>query len=142
MDRLIEKLDRAEQALRRFQDVLVIPSADVTDIVRDPAILRFTFAVETSWKAARAVPFALEGTERVPSGQPKATVRESVVAGWLTPEEGEAALYMMLDRNLTVHTYDEEQARALFSRLPEHAELLSRWQAAMRASLDTRTGLS
>ena len=42
---------------------------------------------------------------------------------------------MMNDRNLTVHTYDEEKANELFSRLPAHAALIESWISAMQSAI-------
>jgi len=130
MDPVERKLDNAGQALRRFQEILTRPADDV---VRDSAILRFTLATETAWKAARAM-IADRAPERLTSASPKAIVRESQIAGLLTEAQAEAAIAMMNDRNLTVHTYDEDTAKALFSRLPDHATLLESWVLAMRAA--------
>ena len=121
MDPVKRKIDNAEQALKRFQDILTLPP---NDVVRDSAILRFTLSVETAWKAARAVIMQLEGPERLTLASPKPIVRESRIAGLLTEAQAEAALDMMNDRNLTVHTYEEEKANELFSRLPGHAALI------------------
>jgi len=131
MDPVERKIENAEKALRRFQEVLAHPSDDV---VRDSAILRFTLAVETAWKAARTVIAHDRGPERLTSASPKAIVRESQIAGLLTEEQAEAAIGMMNDRNLTVHTYDEETANELFSRLPDRAALIQAWVRAMRAT--------
>lgn len=132
MDPVERKLGNAEQALGRLQEVLARPKDDV---VRDSAILRFTLAVETAWKAARAVIADQAGPERLTSASPKAVARESQIAGFLDESQAEAVIAMMNDRNLTVHTYDEEKANALFSRLPEHATLIERWLLALRAAM-------
>lgn len=129
MDPLERKLNNARLALQRFQEILKRPA---DDIVRDSAILRFTLATETAWKAARAVIAERAGPERLTSASPKAVVRESQIAGLLTEAQAEAALGMMNDRNLTVHTYDEKKADELFSRLPDHAALIDAWLTAMR----------
>lgn len=136
MDGVTERLDSTEQALARLRDSLAV--ADPDDMVRDSAILRFALVVETAWKAARAVLLAQGGGDLLVSGQPKAMVRESVAAGWLTEAQGEAALRMINDRNLTVHTYDQERAQALFARLPGHAKLLEVWLAALRTAAQDR----
>ncbi|KAA0576640.1 nucleotidyltransferase substrate binding protein [Azospirillum sp. Sh1] len=112
MDKVSRKLDIARQALARLQEVLARP---VDDVVRDSAILRFTLATETVWRAARSVIADQMGAERLNSASPKAMVRESQIAGFLTEDQTELALAMMNDRNLTVHTYDEEKAEELFS---------------------------
>lgn len=132
MDKVSRKLDVARQALARLQEVLARP---VDDVVRDSAILRFTLATETVWKAARSVIADQMGAERLNSASPKAMVRESQIAGFLTEEQAEAAMGMMNDRNLTVHTYDEEKAEELFSRLPAHAALIESWISAMQSAI-------
>ncbi|ANC91320.1 nucleotidyltransferase [Azospirillum humicireducens] len=132
MDKVGRKLDNARQALARLQEVLERP---VDDVVRDSAILRFTLATETVWKAARSVIADQMGAERLNSASPKAMVRESQIAGLLTEEQAEAAIEMMNDRNLTVHTYDEEKANELFSRLPAHSALIEAWILAMQSAI-------
>lgn len=132
MDDVTARLDSAEQALERLRESLAVTDPD--DMVRDSAILRFALAVETAWKAARAVLVAQGGGALFISGQPKAMVRESVAAGWLSEPQGETALRMINDRNLTVHTYDQERAAALFARLPGHADLLGVWLVALRGA--------
>jgi len=38
---------------------------------------------------------------------------------------------MIRDRNLTVHTYNQELADQIYSRLPAYATLIEQWLAAM-----------
>lgn len=132
MDPVIRKLDNAEKALQRFQEILEHPASEV---IRDSAILRFAVAIETAWKAARAVIDTRVGPERLTSAGPKPVVRESQIAGLLTEAQAEAALQMINDRNLTVHVYDEAVAIELFARLPAHAALIRAWVEAMRAAV-------
>lgn len=132
MDDMRRKLDTAHQALTRLKEVLARPT---DDIVRDSAILRFTLATETAWKAARSVIADQMGAERLNSASPKAMIRKSQIAGFPTEEQTELALAMMNDRNLTVHTYDQEKAEELFSRLPAHAALIESWISAMRSAI-------
>ncbi len=49
--------------------------------------------------------------------------------GWLPDEK--AWLAMLADRNLTSHTYDEELAQAVYSRLPQHLLLLQQLQRTL-----------
>ncbi len=49
----------------------------------------------------------------------------------MTDEEAIAALTMVNDRNLTVHTYNESLAVDIFSRLAGHTRLLRLWVDAM-----------
>lgn len=132
MDPVTRKLDNAEKALQRLQEMLDRPADD--EVVRDSAILRFAVAIETAWKAARSVIDKRLGPERLTSAGPKPVVRESQIAGLLTETQAEAAIRMINDRNLTVHVYDEAVAEELFARLPAHAELIRAWVEAMRAA--------
>ena len=50
----------------------------------------------------------------------------------LSADDVDAALLMADDRNLTVHTYDEALAEAVFARIRAgHIPLLRRWVEAM-----------
>ncbi|URR34406.1 nucleotidyltransferase substrate binding protein [Thermosynechococcus sp. HN-54] len=60
-------------------------------------------------------------------------IRACLALGLLTPEEARLALQMVDDRTLTAHTYNESLADAIFSRLAQHAMLMSRWLAALAA---------
>jgi hypothetical protein len=51
--------------------------------------------------------------------------------GLLSESDARLALAMADDRNLTVHTYDEELAKRIFADLDGHARLLARWIGAM-----------
>lgn len=76
------------------------------------------------WKAAQRY---LQEIEWVRSGLPKGVVRACYQVGLLNETEGEHALQIVDDRDLTVHIYNEPLAEALFARLPEHARLLQSW---------------
>ncbi len=41
---------------------------------------------------------------------------------------------MVMDRNLSVHTYNEDLANAMFARLPGYAKTMDAWLKAMSAS--------
>ena len=49
----------------------------------------------------------------------------------LTEDQARSVLGMAKDRNLTVHTYNEDLADRIYSRLPEHARLMDAWLTAM-----------
>lgn len=121
MERLKERLGLAEKALRTLQEILVSPFSEV---VRDAAILRFTYTFEAVWKAAQLY---LAIKENLEVGWPVGVIRGCWKASILNEQQTEAALRMAKDRNLTVHTYYEQLAIEVFARLPGHAELLSAW---------------
>ncbi len=123
------KLANAAAALSRFEEA--VNGLDADPIRRDSAILRFTLALETTWKAARSVLIAGDGMERDFSGQPRAVVRECRVAGLIDDATATAILAILDDRNEVVHTYREAAARALAERLPGHAAVLRLWLDAL-----------
>ncbi|WP_315862888.1 MULTISPECIES: HI0074 family nucleotidyltransferase substrate-binding subunit [unclassified Thermosynechococcus] len=128
MDRLRERLVVAQRALAALQE---LPLGKRTDtIIRDAAIQRFEYTLEAVWKAAQLY---LREREGLDIASPKGVIRACLAVGLLTPEEGRLALKMVDDRNLTVHTYNETLADAIFSRLAQHAMLMDRWLAALAA---------
>ena len=126
MDRLNERLGIAHTALGRLREVAAGHESDA--LVRDAAIQRFEFTFEAAWKAAQRYLADIEG---LAVGSPKAAARAAGAVGLLEATEVEELLAMADDRNLTVHTYDEALARAIYRRLASHAHLLGRWLDAM-----------
>ncbi|WP_298977575.1 HI0074 family nucleotidyltransferase substrate-binding subunit [uncultured Thermosynechococcus sp.] len=128
MDRLRERLVVAQKALATLQE---LPLGERTDtIIRDAAIQRFEYTLEAVWKVAQLY---LREREGLDIASPKGVIRACLAVGLLTPEEGRLALKMVDDSNLTVHTYNETLADAIFSRLAQHAMLMDRWLAALAA---------
>lgn len=135
MDRLQLRLTLARRTHDRLAELARRPS--VSEIERDAAIQRFEYAFEAGWKAAQ---LTLEEREGILAASPKSTIRSSVQLGLLSESDGRLALQMADDRNLTVHTYNEELARRIFAQLGEYASLLERWIGALehRSSSDPR----
>lgn len=127
MDRLTHRLQVARQALATLEAVLAMPkSAEI----RDAAIKRFEYTFEAVWKASQA---HLQERHGLEANSPKTAIRASWEVGALNEEQARAALAMVGDRNLTVHTYEEKLAEQIYARLPAHAAVLSQWLAAMDA---------
>ena len=125
MERLTERMETARRALRSFEAVLREPK---TDIVRDAAIQRFEYTYEASWKAAQ---FFLKHHEGNDVSSPKATIRACFRMNILSEEEARLGIAMADDRNLTVHTYNEDLAEEIYGRLASYAALMKAWLAAM-----------
>ena len=127
MDRLTQKLATANAALDTLREALERDLADT--VIRDGAIQRFEYTFEALRKAARVWLLHVEGLE---TGGPKSTIRGCHAAGVLEDEVAERALQMAGDRNLTSHTYKEDVALEVVSRLPAHCELMAAWLERMR----------
>ncbi len=92
---------------------------------RDSAIQRFEFTFEVMWKFSKAL---LE-REGVICRSPRGCIRELLSTGFIDEETARKLLRTVEDRNLTVHTYREEVAEEIFSRLPGHLIALEKLKA-------------
>ena len=126
MERIAQRLNVARKALGTFEEL--VGAADPEAIVRDAAIQRFEYTFEACWKAAQAYLVDVEGVQ---ASSPKQVLRECGRSGVLGTEMVREGLEMVDDRNLTVHTYSEALANAIYSRLAGHAALLDRWLKGM-----------
>lgn len=133
MAQLSERLQTADQALTAFEEL--IPLAAHDPIRRDAAILRFIFACEACFAAARQY---LRETELEERSSPAACIRASRANGLLSEADAEALIALAGDRNRAVHVYSEELAQALTERLPDHAVLLRRWLDALKFAARSR----
>lgn len=133
MDRLTERLEVAGEALK---SLLALPLGEnVDDVVRDAAIQRFEYTFEAVWKAAQMYMREKEGLEQ---GSPKGVVRASLQVGLLTEEQARLALELVDDRNLTVHTYNEELANRIFSHLSDYAGIMKVWIGEMQGRIQAQ----
>jgi len=102
---------------------------DTSDIVRDAAIQRFEYTFEAIWKATRMFLRAVEGFE---VGSPKGGIRTALQVGLLDDDQTRLGLQMADDRNLTVHTYNEAVAEAIFAHIAAYVRLTTDLLSAMR----------
>jgi nucleotidyltransferase substrate binding protein (TIGR01987 family) len=130
MERVHQRLAVARRALATLA-ALPLDSTD-SDIVRDAAIQRFEYTFEVVWKAAQRY---LREVEGLAPASPKGVVRAAFQTRLLSEEEARHAMRMVEDRNLTVHTYNQELAEAIYARVPGHARLMARWLDAMSEQL-------
>lgn len=103
-------------AIARLREVLEAPESDV---IRDAAIQRFEFCFELAWKSIQE----RARDEGLDCQSPKGCLRIAFKTSWIENEQGWLA--MLDDRNRTSHTYDEDLAKAVFRRLPNHLPLLT-----------------
>lgn len=130
MERLRERLDMAEKALTRFEEVMAIASP--SSLERDAAIQRFEFTFEAVWKAAKTFLAVREGLE---TASPKGAIRYCRDVGLLDDSQAAMALTMADDRNLSVHTYNEPLAIEIYGRLKDYCPLLRQWLIEMQNRL-------
>ncbi|MBM7600622.1 nucleotidyltransferase substrate binding protein (TIGR01987 family) [Virgibacillus halotolerans] len=122
MERLHERLQSAKRALDTLREIVSID--EPSTIERDAGIQRFEYSFEACWKAAKQYLYDVEGLD---IGSPKGVMRAFREVGIFSEDETILGLHMVNDRNLTVHTYNEELAIEIFSKLPHYHQLLSNW---------------
>jgi nucleotidyltransferase substrate binding protein (TIGR01987 family) len=126
VERLEQRLEMARRALTTFHELSDLTSP--TTVERDAAIQRFEYTFEAVWKAAQRFLHVREGRAE---GSPKGVIRGCREVGLMSDADTTAALAMADDRNLTVHTYNEALAIALYGRFGGHAALFDRWLAGL-----------
>ncbi|MCP3028691.1 nucleotidyltransferase substrate binding protein [Halobacillus sp. A5] len=102
------------------------------DVERDAAIQRFEFSFEASWKAAKQYLYDVEG---VVAGSPKSVIRSCREVHLLEDEEAVLALEMVNERNLIIHTYNEEVAIKIHKNLARYNSLLYQWVERMNGKV-------
>ncbi len=118
MERLQQRIKIAKQALSKLDEVLQMHP---NTVVRDAYLQRFEFCVEAVWKMAQLY---LRKKEGLDLGSPKQVIRSCFTLDLLNKDQTQTCLRMIDDRNLTVHTYDEELAEKIFSKIKEYAKIM------------------
>ena len=114
---LKDKIKDLEKAILAWQRVLNDP---FTDVVRDASIQRYEFTFELFWKVLKLY---LKEEEGIECFSPKSCIREIRPFFKLSDAEIELCLKMSNDRNISVHTYSEKMANALFSKLENYLKI-------------------
>jgi len=122
-----EAVKAFEQALRRLQEALREPESS---LVRDAAIKRFEFTFELAWKAVQR----LLREQGVLCHSPKGCLREAFTCGLV--RDSPLWIRMIEDRNLTVHTYNERTAVAIYRNLEEYVPLFEELLQGLVRTLD------
>ncbi len=106
-----EKLNSFEKALTTLQKTIV---ERPTDIERDAAIQRFEYCFELSWKLLK---IALEEQGNKPDiPSPKSVFKKAFLFNLITDEGIWSEI--LVERNQTTHTYNEELAKEVYSKIP------------------------
>ena len=111
--------DNAGKALETLKEIVNTP---FSVIVRDAAIQRFEYNFEIMQKFLKEY---LKIQEGIICNSPKSCFREAFKADLLTEEESIKALEMTDDKNLTSHTYHEEVAGDIYSKIAEYFNLMN-----------------
>ncbi len=117
----LEKLGRA---LKRLKTSLDAP-LDEEGMIRDSCIQRFEFVMELYWKTFKHL-LEEEGVEIV---LPKQALQKAYQAKWI--EDEKLWLNMLVDRNQTSHSYNEDIAQEIYEHLHSYYPALKQTYAQL-----------
>lgn len=96
---------------------------------RDSAIKRFEFTVELAWKSVQH----FLRSQKIVCRSSKECLQESFKFGLV--EDSPLWIKIIDDRNLTVHTYNEEVAEEVYNRLSGYLSLLQTLKNKLEKSI-------
>jgi len=114
--------DRFLQTLRALDEVIPPLPGVPPSIQRDSLIQRFEFTFEAMWKLLQRI----AETEGLDVASPRKALQAALASGLIDPDDETNAWEMIRNRNLTVHTYDEELATEVNAFVRERAILVFR----------------
>lgn len=105
-----QRLTNFEKSIYLLQESLKIPDPDITSIAG--IIQFFEVAMELAWKTLKDY---LEDQKFIEINSPKSVIKKAFEIGII--KDGHLWMDALEDRNLTVHTYDEDKARNIESSI-------------------------
>jgi len=112
-----ESLLQLGNVLNKLDSILQEPE-NATDYILDATIQRYEFVFELYWKTLKHL-LALEGLE---TASPRDILKKAYQLGLI--QDDQLWLEMMVDRNLTSHTYKEALAREVYARIKQYLPTL------------------
>ncbi len=92
--------------------------------MRDAAIQRFEFSIDTFWKFLHTYMQEVEKLNIQGVASPRSTFRYALQSGKIVDDEYKLCINMIEDRNRTSHTYNEETAQEIFEQLAKYYNFL------------------
>lgn len=124
-NKLKYKLEDFRKALNKL-NVALEKDAHLDELYLDGTIQRFEFVYELSWKLMKSY-LEYQGVEVV---SPRETFREGFKEGLI--EDASEWINLMLNRNRTSHTYNEETAWDIYDKIKlEYINLFNKFESIM-----------
>lgn len=117
MTKLVTKFDKLSKALIALEVIYLKPTLEDRSNI-DATIQRFEFTFELFWKLLKEI-LNKQGLE---VQYPKDTIKAAFSSKIIDDEE--AWMQMLLDRNITSHTYDEVLADIIFARIRTYVPII------------------
>lgn len=133
MDQTLKlKLRDFERALEHLRFALE-EKPDEKDMVRDAVVQRFEYTFEICFKTTKLF---LSQQYGISENSPKSCFRSLLVTKLLEEDDIETLLRLIDDRNLTVHTYDENFIVDLRSRTDSYYQIMKKVYEAVQNTLN------
>jgi nucleotidyltransferase substrate binding protein (TIGR01987 family) len=110
------KIATFEQALKTFKEALLL---NPSDLERDGAIQRFEYCFDLAWKTSKHF---MEKSGLLDLNSPRSVFAAAYSEGIIDDELIWSAI--ILKRNASVHTYNQQLAESLFAKLPVYYEAM------------------
>lgn len=110
MTKLVSLKEDLEKAVRRLKEAL---GEEPTELHKDATIQRFEFTFEVAWKLMQEI----LRENRIDAYGVKSVFRESARLGLI--EDPQAWFEFLESRNLTTHTYDQDEARKIYDKIKD-----------------------
>ncbi len=120
MERLILKTNKAQKAINSLKEILNEP---FSIYIRDASIQRFEYTFEAFWKFIKEY---LKFTKGIQCSSPKDCFRELLSVQICNEDEVYQLLQMTDSRNETSHTYNEEVAEKIYSKIKLYCHLIDK----------------
>lgn len=117
MSKINIKLENFRKAFTKLEAIYLKPITEDRAYI-DATIQRFEFTFELAWKFLKEY-FAEQGKVL---NYPKEILKEAFVADIISDED--LWLYMLADRNMTSHTYDEKLADEIYKRIKNYVPVI------------------
>jgi nucleotidyltransferase substrate binding protein (TIGR01987 family) len=125
MEILIKRHQTLIQALKTLDEILkdLNTESPYHKAFRDSTIQRFEYCADIFWKTLKDYLILALGTS--PEGSsPKKVFTACVTAQVITPEEHKICNSLVEDRNITSHSYNEDLAEEICTRIPQYYLLM------------------
>lgn len=128
MELVQQRISLAQKSVHQLHEILKIIERgtydEISEILRDSAIQRFEFSMDTFYNSLQSYLQEVEKIEITEMKSPRAVFRCATQANLFTKEDLAICIQMVEDRNRTSHTYNEDTAEDIFQRIPlYHATL-------------------
>ena len=113
--RVQEKLANYNKALQRLDEALAVENPN--SFIYDSVIKRFEFTYELAWRLMKSY-IEYQGGADVRFARD--VFREAYAKGLI--KEGKVWLQMLQDRNISSHTYNEDESKQIYERVKKYRQ--------------------